>query len=298
MKKFLYAVVAGLLFVIVIISGCIGPDTNCGDALCKPPNVCCKGTCYQQCPENTYMTAQCACMVKSTVSPALASDSPAVSGPGSPVQGLLVWYNFEDDFTRSGSIADKSGNARDAIVKGKVSAAEGITGTKGIRFSGSGFLQSPDNPAADQKNVTFSFWFRTDNPDANYKIASAAWWNGGPGSGWTMATHVPEFWSDDRQGVLVPAQPNVANNFIPGSWNNEVVTYDGNVIREYTNGKLINTWQSRNVPMGKGTPMVIGCWPGFGFYFVGDLDDFRIYDHALAGKEIATMYQEGLKGPA
>jgi hypothetical protein len=298
MGKIFYAVIIGILFVIVIISGCIGPETNCGSTFCTPPNICCKGTCYQQCPENTYMNAQCACDIKPAGSSASPGESPALSKPVSPVQGLLVWYNFEDDFTRSGKVTDKSGNARDAVVKGKVSRAQGITGTKGISFSGNGYLQAPDNPAADRKNVTFSFWFRTDNPDANYKIASAAWWNGGPGSGWTMATHVPEFWSDDDQGVLVPAQPNVANNFIPGGWNHEVVTYDGNFIREYTNGKLINSWQSRGVPMGKGEPMAIGCWPGFGFYFIGDLDDFRMYDHALTGEEIATMYKEGLKGTA
>jgi hypothetical protein len=298
MEKILYAVVSGFLFVIVIISGCIGPDTNCGDTFCKPPNICCKGTCYQQCPENTFMNTQCACDVKPAGESASPSESQVVSKPVSSVQGLMVWYNFEDDFIRSGRVTDKSGNARDAIVKGKVSTAQGITGTKGIRFSGSGYLLSSDNPAADRKDVTFSFWFRTDSPDANYKIASAALWNGGPGSGWTMATHVPEFWSDDRQGVLVPAQPNVANNFIPGSWNHEVVTYDGNFIREYTNGKLINSWQSRGVPMGKGVPMAIGCWPGFGFYFIGDLDDFQIYDYALTGGEIATMYKSGLKGTA
>lgn len=295
MEKIFYAAVTGALFVMVILSGCIGPDTNCGDTFCKPPDICCKGTCYPQCPENTYLNAQCACVVKSTASKATPGESQVVSNPVSSVQGLLVWYTFEDDLTRSGKVTDKSGNSRDAIVIGRVSTAQGITGTKGIRFSGSGYLQSPDNPVADQKDVTFSFWFRTNNPDANYKIASAACWNGGPGSGWTMATHVPEFWSDDGQGVLVPAQTNVANNFMPGSWNHEVVTYDGHFIREYTNGKLVNTWQSRGVPMGKGTPMAIGCWPGYGFYFIGDLDDYRIYDHALNGGEIVTLYNDGLQ---
>lgn len=209
--------------------------------------------------------------------------------------GLLVWYDFDDDFTRVGYVLDKSGNNRNATIIGNVGTTTDISEGKSIRFSGMGYIQAPDNPAGLRNNVSFSFWFRTNNPDSNYKMASAAQWLGGPGSGWTMATHVPEFWSDDGQGVLVPAQPNNANNFIPNEWNYEVVTYDGLKIREYTNGNLINSWESRGVPIGVGVPMAIGGWPQFsGYNFVGDIDDFRIYDYALVPDEISAFYATGL----
>ena len=190
-----------------MFSGCIhvgGP--NCNNAYCMPPDVCCKGTCYHQCPANTAIDENCACVVLMTVPTPIPPTyiPPQVTNPalGKP-EGLLVWYDFEDDFTSTGFVSDRSGNNRDAEINGDISTSSGISGGRSIRFTGRGYIQAPDNPAALRKNVTFAFWFRTNDPDANYKMASAAWWNGGPGSGWTMATHVPEFWAEDTEGVLL-----------------------------------------------------------------------------------------------
>lgn len=310
---------AGAIILLLIIALCgigsAGEEPNCGNGVCHPPNVCCRGACYPPCPANTIISQQCACVLvpaPATPVPALATPVPAPAIPvttsrvtpvitpevksttavQAPLSShLLVWYDFEDDFTVSGRVTDRSGKGRDAIVKQTVTAATGIAGTKGIGFTGRGYILASDNPAAIRKEVTFSFWFKTADPDANYKMASAARWQGGPGSGWTMATHVPEFWSDDGQGVLVPAQQNLANNFRAGAWNHEVVTYDGIEIREYTNGKLINTWKSRGVPLGSGEPMAVGGWPQFsGYNFVGEMDDFRVYDYALKQQEITSLY--------
>ena len=291
MNTILYPVFTGCLFCLVILSGCVQPVSDCGNSLPSSAIVCYDGSCYPLKSETSSLSEKSTPPVKTPETSACTCGTTVPVYSVQPSKGLLVHYDFEDNFAQSGKVLDKSGNGRTAEVKGTVSPAIGISGTKGIWFSGSGYLQSPDNPAANRRDVTFSFWFKTDNPDANYKMASAASWNGGPGSGWTMATHVPEFWSDDGKGVLVPAPPNVSNEFLTGQWNHEVVTYDGNYIREFTNGKLINKWQSRGVPMGAGRPMAIGAWPGYGFYFIGDLDDFRIYDHTLTVEEISAMYQ-------
>lgn len=205
--------------------------------------------------------------------------------------GLLVRYDFEGNFTADGTVTDVSGNGNDGTNNGKIEKTSGIVGKSAILLDGNGYILAPKNPVAGRKNVTVSFWFKTDNPDNNYKMASAASWNGGPGSGWTMATHIPEFWAEDTEGVLIQAQPNNPNNFIPHQWNFEVVTYDGKYIREYTNGNLINTWKSRGVPIGAGVPMAVGGWPQFSAYnLVGALDDFRIYDYPLDAREISDLY--------
>lgn len=211
--------------------------------------------------------------------------------PSPSPEGLLVWYDFEDDFISTGVVKDRSGNGLDGIVTGKVSTAPGIASGTAIDFSGRGYVLARDNPAALKTDITFSFWFKTANPDMNYKMASAAWWRGGPGSGWTMATHVPEFWAEDTEGVLIPAQENEPNGFLEGKWNHEVVTYDGYTIKEYTNGRLINTWESRGVPLGTGSRMAVGGWPQTGFTFIGQLDDFRVYDHALTAPEISNLHK-------
>lgn len=235
-------------------------------------------------------------MVAAVAAAATAAPVTTLSrAPAATPGGLLVWYDFNDDFTTSGVVKDRSGSGRDAALTGSVARGNGILGTGGAAFNGNGFFLAPDNPAAGHKEVTFSFWFRTADPTRNYKFASAAEWRGGPGTGWTMATHRPEFWADDGpEDLIVPAQPNTDNEFVPGAWTHEAVVYDGKTMKEYTNGTLINSWQGRNVPMSQGVPMAVGGWPQFsGYNFVGSMDEFRIYDQALTAQEIAQLYREG-----
>ncbi len=69
--------------------------------------------------------------------------------------------------------------------------------------------------------------------------------------GWIMATHVPEFWSANGQGVVLSGVPNIENHFPAGKWVFEAVTYDGERIKEYTNGKLVNDWPTTGAARGK-----------------------------------------------
>ncbi len=160
----------------------------------------------------------------------------------------------------SGVVVDRSGNGHDAQVIGSLGASPGISGGQAAIFS-DGYVQAQDNPVAGRTKVTFSLWFKTANPTENYKLASAAWWEGGPASGWIMATHIPEFWSDDTQSLLLPDQPNAENNFLPDQWIHEAVTYDGVRIKEYTIGQLTNDWAATGAPIGQGLPMAVGAWP-------------------------------------
>ena len=211
-----------------------------------------------------------------------------------PPAPLLVRYDFKGDFLTSGTVVDRSGNGHDAQVYGAVTQAAGISGGQGIAFTGNGYLQAASNPAAGKTNVTFSLWFKTEHPEENYKLASGAWWNWGPGSGWIMATHGPEFWSDDTQGLLLPGQPNNENNFAVSKWIHEVVTYDGSRIKEYTDGQLINDWAATGVAIGQGNPMVVGAWPPFTAYnFQGSMDEFAIYGRSLTQQEVQALYQQG-----
>ena len=174
-----------------------------------------------------------------------------------PEPPLLVRYDFEGDFLASGVIADRSGNGHAAQVSGVVAQATGISGGQGISFTGNGYLQAANNPAAGKTDVTFSLWFKTEHPEEDYKLASGVWWNWGPGSGWIMATHVPEFWSDDGQGLVLPGQPNNSNQFAPDEWVHEVVTYDGYRIKESSNGELVNNWRTTGAAICLGRPMVV-----------------------------------------
>ena len=233
---------------------------------------------------------------RAAIPEATAPAAAAAVTPGNVPAGLLVWYTFDDNFAANGYVTDMSGHGRTGVVTGgTVAAAPGIAGSQGILFNGRGYLQTSDNPAAGKKAVTWSFWFQTPDPTQNFKFASAAEWRGEPGTGWTMATHRPEFWADDGpEDLIVPAQPNADNCFVAGQWTHEVVVYDGKTMKEYTNGTLVNDWKGRSVPMSAGKPMAVGGWPQFsGYNYEGQMDDFRIYDRALTAGEISALYRDG-----
>ena len=223
--------------------------------------------------------------------------SPAVSATQITLPAnndLLVRYDFEDNFLTSGYVIDRSGNGYDAQINGVVNTNKGIAGGQAIFFSGDGYILAKGNPAAGRNNISFSLWFMTDHPEENYKLASAAWWNGGPGSGWIMATHIPEFWSDDTKGLCIPDITNNDNHFPAGEWIHEVVTYEGNRIKEYTNGQLINDWPATGAAIGQGQAMAVGAWPMFSAYnFQGSIDEFEVFARSLTLQEIQELYNQG-----
>ncbi len=216
----------------------------------------------------------------------------ATAPPANP--DLLVWYDFENDFISSGYVADRSGNGLDAQVYGTPGIGDGISASRSIDFFGDSYIMAPVNPAGGRTRVSFSLWFKTEHPENNYKLASAAWWSGGPGSGWIMATHVPEFWSNDTLSIYLPDMVTNDNDFLSDEWIHEVVTYDGSRIKEYTNGQLVNSWGTTGKAIGQGQAMAVGAWPQFsGFNFVGSIDDFRIYSRCLGSQEVRTLYNQG-----
>jgi len=206
---------------------------------------------------------------------------------------VLVWYDFEGDFRQTGVVADRSENGFDAQVFGPINVTDGISGGKAVLLSVGEYIRAQSNPVAGRNKVTFSLWFRTDHPEADYKLASAAWWDGVNGSGWILATHIPEFWSDRNQSLFSPGQTNNENYFPAGEWVHEAVTYNGSRIKEYTNGQLVNNWPATGAVIGEGLEMVIGGWPQFPvFNFQGSIDEFRIFGWALSDDEIQSIYNE------
>jgi hypothetical protein len=228
-----------------------------------------------------------------TLAPAPTAVPAPTSAPQQPNRASPVWYDFEGDFLATGVVIDRSGNGHDARVVGSVGVTGGILGGQAILFDGSGYIQAQGNPVAGKNRVSFSLWFKTDHPEENYKLASAAWWNWGPGSGWILATHIPEFWSIDTNTLYLPGLTNNDNLFQAGEWVHEVVTYDGERIKEYTNGKLVNDWATSGAAIGDGQAMAIGAWPAFQAYnFQGSMDEFRIFDRALTQQEALAIYNQ------
>jgi hypothetical protein len=207
---------------------------------------------------------------------------------------LLVWYDFEEDSLATGKIIDRSGNGYDARLVGNVTTTQGVFDGQAISLSGNNYIQAENNPVTGRQQASFSIWFRTNHPEANYALASAAWWKGDSGSGWLLTTRKPKFWGEDDYPLynFDVSSVNDKNHFPGGKWVHKVVTYDGDRIKEYTNGQIVNDWPTTDAGIGIGKPMTVGAWPPFFTYnFKGSIDEFQIFERALTAEEIQTIYK-------
>ena len=209
-------------------------------------------------------------------------------------ESLIVHYDFEK--LENNSVADVSGHDVNAsATAGSPVLVDGVMG-KAISFGGktggSGYLKAVSNPTRGLKQMSVSLWFLTENPGANYKLASTAIWKGGPGSGWTVGTHYPEIWGNDWKGVRDAGPDERTVPFKPGEWNHLAVVYDGSSVREYVNGQLARTYPTTGEPVGDGGDFTVGTWVQ-GFHFDGAMDDFRVYNRALSESEVTALYRQG-----
>jgi hypothetical protein len=208
----------------------------------------------------------------------------ALPHPHANPDSLAAHYDFSDYDPATGSVPDKSGNGFDLAAVGQhATVTEGIAG-KGVMLDG-GYFQAKGNPLAGADLFTVSLWFKTAEPLNNYKLAAAAVWSGG-----NNATHYSEFWADNQEGSL-RGEPGWERHavFVKGEWNHLVVSYDGEHVREYINGKQSTEIQGTGRLVGKGVPMLLGAW--MGFQFNGALDEVRIYRRALSAKEIQVLHK-------
>lgn len=222
-----------------------------------------------------------------------SSNTNLVPGETANPDGLVVRYDFENDFTRSHQVFDDSGNGNNAIVQGLFMKPDtGVRGNQSLSFSGAGLLLAPGNPAAGKTNVSFSIWFRTADPDNNYNLASAAT-TGEPRTGWMIGTRTHELWDDAGKPVHTSGIEGYA--FAPRAWVHKVITYNGSRVREYLDGKLYRDWPATGAALGTGKAMTLGSWQPFGMNFAGQVDDFRIYDRALSEENVTGLYLDTQK---
>jgi hypothetical protein len=214
--------------------------------------------------------------------------------------GLLVYYSFDTD--EGGIVTDESGSGNDGTVVGTPTyTTQGRFG--GAYYfaaeSGSGccswyrdYVVLNGNPTANLEQFAISLWFKTDHPEFNYKIASAADWP--PGSGWVVGTQYPEAWSDDGNSIRYGSRTRSVDP-IAGTWNHMVVSYDGTTFKEHINGQLSREWPTTGLPLGDANrqSLAVAAWPQHGFGYDGLIDELRIYSRALSADEVSRLYDPG-----
>lgn len=89
-------------------------------------------------------------------------------------------------------------------------------------------------------------------------------------------------------------------NFVVNAWTHVAGTWDGATIRLYVNGALVGSTAGTGATYDSGAGAVnIGCQSGdspAGNFFLGALDDLRIYDRVLSPAHVFLLYQDSLQG--
>jgi len=202
---------------------------------------------------------------------------------------LVAWWRLDEG---SGMMAfDSSGNGNDARFEGAPEWVEDGKFGKALKFNGSSdYLAAPDSESLDI------------NAD---QLSIAAWING---EDWPAANHVVRKVADTGTGsiYIIRVQPDTVRVYLNTSagetivqgttalttneWFHVGLTYDGAEARIYVNGQLdisMNvsgelTQSNNELRIGRGEPAG---------YFVGMIDDVRLYNHALTESELLSAME-------
>ncbi|MHC4368899.1 MAG: LamG domain-containing protein [Planctomycetota bacterium] len=209
-----------------------------------------------------------------------------------PAQAELVgWWRLDEG---SGTTAfDSSGNGNDATFQGSPAWVEDGKLGKAIKFNGtSDYLAAPDSESLDI------------NGD---QVSMAAWVNG---EDWPAANHVVRKVADTGTGsiYMIRVQPDTVRVYLNTSagetvidgtttlatneWIHIALTYDGAEARIYVDGQLDVavdvsgelTQSDNELRIGRGEPAG---------YFMGMIDDVRVYNHALTEDELLAAMEGG-----
>ena len=219
-----------------------------------------------------------------------ATKNPAI--PESSVDlstGLVAYYSFDHCDAR-----DDSGNGHDGTIYGSPECVDGPVG-KAFEFDGASYIRVPYSPQLAPKCYTVNVWFKPAHDvhvgDSGSEIVSKGidklyyeiqW--GGPAA---KEDNEVEFWlenSEDSDAFVYspPIQPNM--------WYMATMEYCNGVLKAYINGRLVNETTVDIVPYDDGEDLYIATADSG--YFVGVIDEVRIYNRALTDFEVQELYQD------
>ena len=202
---------------------------------------------------------------------------------------LIGWWRLDEG---SGTTAtDSSGNGNDARFEGApVWVDDGKFG-KAIKFNGSSdYLAAPDSESLDI------------NGD---QLSIAAWING---EDWPAANHILRKVADtgtssiyilrvQPDSVRVYLNTSAGETIVQGTkvlptneWSHTALTYDGAEARIYVNGELDISMDVSGELTQSDNELRIGRGEPAG-YFVGMIDDVRLYNHGLTESELLSAME-------
>lgn len=219
-------------------------------------------------------------------------------------EGIVAAYAFNED---EGETAHDAANGYDGVidgsnwVQGKYGSALNFANENG-ESEGADFVQVPETPALDlTESLTVEAWVRprvlnSYAPvvtkargvyDQSYELAAGGQDWGVPASFIVHKNHTPVWASSSEE---LP----------PEVWSHLAMTYDGELMRLYVDGALVDTQPSEpphpDDSFWNDAWLNIGIGSNSGSAFDGKIDEVRIYDRALGGVEIEKDMTTPIEG--
>lgn len=177
-------------------------------------------------------------------------------------------------------------------------------GAFNIRFDGlQDSVLAPNAVQLISDYATVSFWIRVDDrnlADAEAYILDFGHWS----QRWkiSLPQHLKIVWTTNSNNVQFPnfisdMDSGDGNEMVLGFWWYVTLVHDGQFDIIYVNGQeanrkpVLGKLNSTGLPLGFGNNPIEG-----GQYFIGALDNVKIYNKALTESEIATLYATGTTG--
>lgn len=197
---------------------------------------------------------------------------------------LAAYFKFDEG--ASAFVADSTGNGHDGTLFGGAWVS-GVTGPA-IQLDGTSYVAAAVRTGLPATNArqTISWWMNVPaNPtgvqtafDLHNDSAAASVQGGFRNGNVSVWNH--------GGNVLVQATPPAA-----GAWHHYVYSFDGVNHRLYVDGTEANT-STASPQAAPVTSLVFGRWNGGpAEYFLGGLDDVRIYTRTLFDAEILALFQ-------
>ncbi len=208
----------------------------------------------------------------------------------------VVGNTIEYDVLVNGSVVDKyvvnepsSADRGDSVARVSVTDPNGqstdISYRGSLNFSGFGYVETSleITTAKRNKTMTFETWVRpTTNTGTRFVFDTA----GNNGIGWALYQNGSTWWIDTGIGST---QVNTNQAISVNAWQHLALTIDSNrQARLYINGTAVGSAITVALPTVRGK-LTIGSDFSGQQSFVGNIDEFRVWDRALTATEVARL---------
>ena len=199
-------------------------------------------------------------------------------------KGLIGYWNFDEG---KGEIAkDKSGNNLD----GEIIGAEWVKGKKGyaLEFNGENAYVEIESPHIAE-NISVMAWVKSSDYSRLQHIVSTRDKKLGYILQTTLNNIAYGYVSIDGNLIPVEGKTKLINN----EWVHLAITYDGKLVKLYVNGKLDKESKevSGEITLGNSSLHIGAQGTPLSYYFLGIIDEVKIYNRALTLEEIMGEYQ-------